>query len=286
MQGDVHRRAGERVAGLQARLGTSYVGECFRRTVGLKPIDRALAIASRGFVALLPLAIVSTSLSPAARNGGFAQGVIDRFGLDGQGAEDVRRLFATPSEVRGGLSVLGVLVLAYSVLGFARILTRVYEQAWQLPPSGLHGLARGLVWVAAAAAYVGFLAPLRGAATHATGRLVSDIVVLATYTACWLVTPQLLLAGRVPFRRLLPTAALTAAGMALAGVVAGVYMPGAMTTSAERYGLVGVAFTIVSWLTGIGAVLVVAAGIGAVTAERYVPPRAAPPVRAAGTRQP
>src|SRR4051812_25517807 len=144
---------------VRAWLQRSYAGQCVERVILLQPIDRALAIASRAFVALLPLAIVATSISPAARDGGFAQGLIDRFGLEGQGAADTRRLFATPAEVRGGVTILGLIVLVYSVLGFARILTRLYESAWGLPRSGIAGLTRGLLWIAAAVGYVGFLLP-------------------------------------------------------------------------------------------------------------------------------
>jgi membrane protein len=261
---------------VRAWLQRSYAGQCLERVILLQPIDRALAIASRAFVALLPLAIVATSISPAARDGGFAQGLIDRFELEGPGATAVRQLFATPAEVRGGVTILGLIVLIYSVLGFARLLTRLYEAAWGLPPSGIKGLTRGLLWIAAAAGYIAFLLPLRHTVEVHTDRAVSLSVVVVTLAGCWLLTPYLLLAGRIPFRSLLPTAMLTASGMAIASSFSTYYMPDAMTSSAQRYGLVGVAFSIVSWLTGIGVIILVAAAIGAVTAERWLPPPAVP----------
>src|SRR3954449_5760798 len=170
---------------LRARFQRSYAGQCVERVILLQPIDRALAIASRAFVALLPLALVATSVSPAARGGGFADALIDRFSLEGKGAEDTRLLFATPEEVRGGVTILGLLILIYSVLGFARLLSRLYEAAWRLPRSGIAGTTRGLLWIGAMVGYVGFLLPLRHTIADHTGRTVSVTLLLLTLTGCW-----------------------------------------------------------------------------------------------------
>jgi membrane protein len=255
---------------LRAWFEQTYLGACVERTLELRPFDRGLALASRAFVALLPLAIVMSALSPAARNGGFAGGLIDRFQLDGKGAQAVRELFATPSEVKGGVTAFGILVMLYSVYSFARLLARTYEAAWHLPKAGVGGAARGILWVLELALYVALLAPLRRFVDDNAGNVVADVVALSLATLVWLVTPYLLLAGRVPYRALLPTALLTAASLGIASAFSIIYMPNAITTSAARYGLVGVAFTFVSWLIGIGIVVVIAAAIGAVTAERYL----------------
>ena len=262
------------VAGVLAWFDTTFLGQCVDRILELQPFDRALAIASRAFVAIFPLAIVATSMSPAARSGGFAEGIIDRFDLEGDGAARVRQLFATPTEVRAGTTLLGILVLVFSVFSFARLLARTYEAAWRLPRSGVRGALRGLVWVAAIAGYVGFLMPLRTAVIDETGRIIGGAAVLTTTTLVWLFTPYVLLAGRIPYRSLLPTGVVTAVALGLASMASGVYMPEAIATAGARYGLVGVAFSLVSWLTGIGLALLVAAAVGAVAAERWVPPPA------------
>jgi membrane protein len=259
------------VVAVRRRLERSFVGLCVERVLELQPFDRSLALASRAFVALFPLAIVSTSLSPAARSGGFAQGLIDRFGLEGQGAELVRRLFATPDQVRGSVTILGLLVLVYSVFGFARLLTRLYEHAWRLPPAGARRMAHGLAWVAGAAAYIGFIAPLSTAIQHDAGPAVRHVLAFTIVTLWWLATPYVLLAGRIGYRRLLPTGIITAVAMGLAGIVSALYMPHEVTTLGARYGLVGVAFSLVSWLIGIALALLVSAAVGAVAAERWLP---------------
>ena len=259
---------------LHARFFDTFVGKCVERIVELQPFDRALAIASRAFIAIFPLAIVATSLSPTARSGGFAEGIIDRFGLEDQGAALVRQLFASPTQVRSSTTFLGIIVLVYSVFSFARLLARMYEAAWHLPKSGVRGAMRGLVWVAGLAAYAMFVLPLRNGVVNHTGRVLGDIVVLATAIAIWLFSPWVLLAGRVPWRSLVPTAIATTVTLGGVSVWSGLYMPGAITTAGARYGLVGVAFSLVSWLIAVGLALLVAAAIGAVGAERWAPPPA------------
>jgi membrane protein len=61
---------------------------------------------------------------------------------------------------------------------------------------------------------------------------------------------------------------LTATGMVAYSVGSLYYMPHAIEESADRFGSIGIAIAIVSWLIGVGFVLVVAAAFGAVLASR------------------
>ena len=56
---------------------------------------------------------------------------------------------------------------------------------------------------------------------------------------------------------------------ALATVASGIYLPVVMTWSAERYGLIGIAFALQSFLVVMGFVIVIGAVVGAVTSELY-----------------
>ena len=53
---------------------------------------------------------------------------------------------------------------------------------------------------------------------------------------------------RLPWRRLLPTGLLTAAGIAAYTIGSALYLPHIFTENAERYGLIGIAFGLVTWL--------------------------------------
>ena len=78
----------------------------------------------------------------------------------------------------------------------------------------------------------------------------------------WLLTPYLLLDGRVPWRRLVPQAGLCAVGVTILGVGCAIYVPRAMSSSAAEFGAIGVAFTLLSVLWAAGFVIVGAAAIG------------------------
>ena len=277
----------ERIAlDLQQRFEDTFVGQCVERIIELRPFERALGLASRAFIAGLPLAIVTTSLTASAREDGLAQGLIDRFGLTGAGADDVRELFATPAQVRGGITVIEILVLAYSMFSLGRLLARMYEQAWRLPRSGVPGALRGALWVIAMIGYGALVLPLRDFATHHTGRLIANVIVIALATTIWIFTPYALLAGRIGFRALLPTGLLTAVALDVVGLFGKLYLPEHITTSGERYGLVGVTFAVVEWLIVVSVALLMAAAVGAVIAERWLRPAKLDELRAAPRGRP
>jgi membrane protein len=277
-----------RLRALHAWFEPTFAGRCVERIVELQPFERALGLASRAFVAMLPLIIVASALSPAARHDGFADGLIDRFDLSGEGAAYVRQLFATPDQVRGSTNVVEIVVLLYAVFSFARLLARTYERAWRLPRAGFQGAFRGLVWVASVVGYIGVLVPLRTFATENTGTLVANGVVVLLSALVWLFTPYVLLAGRVRWQALVPTSVLTAIALGGTTLVGKVYLPHQFSTAGALYGLAGVSFTIVSWLIVLCIVILVAAAIGAVAGERWFTPQSTGEVRrsAAGGQTP
>jgi hypothetical protein len=56
---------------------------------------------------------------------------------------------------------------------------------------------------------------------------------------------------------------------AVLGVASGIYVPIVLEWSARRYGLIGVAFAIQSWLLVFALVIVVGAVVGAVVSDRF-----------------
>jgi membrane protein len=111
------------------------------------------------------------------------------------------------------------------------------------------------------------MSPLSGVA-----RLVATV---AIGVACWLVTPYLLLGRRLPWRRLVPTALLTAAGMAGVAVWSVLWMPHTIAASAEQFGVIGIGFALMSWLFA-AAIVIVIATAGGVTITDRLEQRGAP----------
>jgi membrane protein len=250
---------------LRERLRRTLPGKLVERFVELRPIERGLALGSKLFTAVVPAAILLSGLltSPDA----VANRLVDGLGLTGPGAAAIRQLFhAPPSESTTGVGIIGILVLLYSLLSFARTLQRLYEDAWRLPPVRT-GIVWGSVWLVTFAVYFSMATPF----AHLLGRhglTVSAFVVsLIGGAVLWSVTPAILLGRRVPLRALRRGGLATAVLLTLFNVGSRVYVPHSMTANTGRYGLVGVTFTLLTWLFAFCLVLVASAAAGAVLGD-------------------
>ena len=218
-------------------------------------IDRSLALGAQAFGAVIPLMIVLESVQRS--NDPLATDLIERFHLKGDAATVVQDAF-TATEGETTVTVFSVFFLVFSVLSFTRRLQRLYEETWKFEPRGLRGTGSGLVWLAFFAAYV----TLHPALDQLLARRGGLFLSLAGAFALGLFTPYLLLGRRLHWRRLVLQGALTAAGIAGLGIWSAIYMPRAIESSAEAYGSIGVAFAMLTWLWGLGGVLVAAAVYG------------------------
>lgn len=218
-------------------------------------IDRSLALGSQAFGALIPLLIVVETAQPG--HASLADDLIERFGLSGSAADTVHAAFAKPTD-QTTITGLGVVLVIFSTLSFTRRLQRAYEDSWGLPPRGVRGSGWGILWIACFALY----AELHPALDNVVHGLFAVTLSLGGALMIGLVTPYLLLGRRVAVRRLLLQAALTALGITLLGVWTALYMPHAIGTSAASYGVIGVAFAMLTWLWGLGFVLVLATVFG------------------------
>jgi membrane protein len=72
---------------------------------------------------------------------------------------------------------------------------------------------------------------------------------------------------------LVPADVITALGMSALGAATVIWMPHAVSDSAGRFGVIGIAFALLSWLVVAGFVLVGSATARAVIAERRWLPR-------------
>jgi membrane protein len=101
---------------------------------------------------------------------------------------------------------------------------------------------------------------------------VTGLVVL---TGFWWFTMWFLLAGRIPWRRLFPSAVATAIIWVAMQAVFSVFLSGMVTSDNRTYGPIGVVFALMSWLIAIGVVIILGAVTGVVWDERNLSFRAA-----------
>jgi membrane protein len=245
----------------------AFAGACLARIVAIEAVERAITIASLAFTALIPLGIVVGAVTPTSESNALVQSLVRRFGLQGETRHLLEQLFAPPEDVKSAVSVIGIALLLVSSLGFTRALQRVYEQSWQLPRMGIRGTPSGLLWLVCVVAYVALVAGIRDGIVDAAGPVLSDIVALLSLVAIWWITPWLLLSRRLGWRPLLPTALVTAFVATVIGIGSTLWMPDAIRDAAERYGQIGVAIALVSWLVVVGFGIVLCAAIGAVITQ-------------------
>lgn len=226
------------------------------RLMAFEIVDRSLVLGAQAFSALIPMLIVFASWG--ARDGrSMADSVIHRFDLEGDGATAVQRAFAAPAEGTS-TTVVGLLLVLVSALSFTRRVQSLFERSWDQERRGIRATSWGLGWLALFALYW-IMFPLISDALNGTLRW---MISLAGTFGFWLATPYLLLGRRVPWQHLLLQAALTAVGMTALTAGAALYAPHAIETSAEEFGAIGVAFSLLSLLWAAGFVVVVAAALG------------------------
>src|SRR5215218_3388675 len=238
------------------------------RLVELELFDRGVALASQAFVALIPFMVVVAALTPYGERSSFADSLVRRFKLTGETAAAVEELFSRPPEAASALTAFGLLLLIVSALSFCRALQRTYERAWRLRRLGWRSTPSHLVWLVVAGGYASLATALTTAAGEWLGEGGRLAMAFTLSFLLWLWTPYLLLGRRVERRALRATSALTASGVTGFGIASVFYMPQSIASASASFGSIGVAIAIVSWLIGLGFVIVAAAGIGAVIGER------------------
>jgi membrane protein len=77
-----------------------------------------------------------------------------------------------------------------------------------------------------------------------------------------------LLAGRVRWRKLLPSAILTGVFFAGLGVFSRFYFSSTIISDSRTYGTIGAVFSILTWFIAIGAVIILGAVAGVVWEDR------------------
>lgn len=237
-----------------------------RGLVDIEIFDRAMTLAAQAFSSILPIIIVLASFMPD-RAAELRDEIIDQLGVPASAQSVIEGALGDREVTANQIGLLGVLFVLVSATSFSRALVRMYCRAWDVPRPSARTAWR---WLAAVLAVVLSLLVVRTTILGLTGFRYEiaavGVVTLSVYAALWLYVPWLLLAGRIPVRLLVPGAVTSGLGLMVMTYVSQIYMPLALTSSATRFGPIGVAFTYLSWLFAAAFVLVVATVVGHVVA--------------------
>ena len=245
-------------------LRPDFLVRCLRRFQALEGFDRAIALASLTFSALIPLGIV---VSGALSDHSIGDHIVERFGLEGNGARAVNDLFDTGEDLASGFSAFSFFLLLVTILSFSRALQRLFERTWELPPLSVRNTKNGLIWLTGLVVYAVVTGVVR--ANYNEGVLeILTAAVLGLVSVLFVLWSGVLLSDRrITRHQLLPAAILVAVVGGLLAIGGDIYVPRLFNSYAGRYGAVGAVFALISWLFVLMVGLVSAVAIGREVSE-------------------
>jgi membrane protein len=155
------------------------------------------------------------------------------------------------------------------MLAVASSLQQIYEKVFRQDHLGRRDLHRLLTWIVVlCVVVVAESLAERPVSAVAAGGWLAPLVTVAIMTPFFWWTMHFLLAGRVPWRNLLPSAIITGVFYGSLGVFSKFYFSETIISDSKTYGTIGAVFAIMTWLIAIGAVIIPGAVAGVVWAER------------------
>jgi membrane protein len=212
----------------------------------------------------LPFTIVLSSLANTRVDDDLSRHI----GLNNRGAHIVETLFRNSPTHAVVPIVTGLLFSFAGIVSVVASLPVIYERLFDQQHRGWRDLPRYVAW---AVVVVGLLAA-EGIVDHPERRAAGPVLqalltfVIATLFFFW--TMHFLLDGRVPWRRLVRPALVTALLWVALAIFSSLYFSTTVIDDSKTYGTIGVVFTFLSWFILIGGVIVLGAASGAVWEAR------------------
>ncbi|MFL5824179.1 MAG: YhjD/YihY/BrkB family envelope integrity protein [Solirubrobacteraceae bacterium] len=255
----VRDRARRRLVAVRKRYEASWPGEIGHQLKALDFVNWITIFGASLLWSALPLIILLSSLADTRIDDDLSRHI----GLNGHGAHIVETLFrSTPAHGVGAI-LTGFLFCFTGVVAVVSSLTLIYERIFGQEPRGWHNLPRGILWIAALFALLAFDG-LTNHSERAAGHVVLDLVGLVTTTLFFWWSLHFLLAGRVPWRRLVRPALVSGLLWFGFALFSSLYFSSTVISDRHTYGTIGVVFSLLTWFFLIGGVVVLGAVLGAV----------------------
>ncbi|MFC6600037.1 ribonuclease BN [Kitasatospora paranensis] len=237
-----------------ARRGraVSVAREVWRQARTVELLQRCMAFAALSFVTLVPLLIVIAAAS-ATRGSGITGWFADGLGLTERGSRATRDLFTSRGQVLSTTTGIGIAALAVFGVSLMASIQTVYERIWHLDRGPWHAAWRQALGLAGLTGYILVAAwsghPWQHSAAQPALRLTATL--LGGILLFWWLQ-RLLLGSRVAWRRLLPGAVATMAGLAGLRFFSRLVFAPLLVSNAVSYGAVGTVLVLQTWLVGVG----------------------------------
>jgi len=249
-------------AGKQKYSGSS-ADVLWRRLNSVDFLNQGMTFAGTLLLCAFPFLIVVDALAGQST----ARALGRRLGLDRQAASDVGHLFASSHATVASVTGIAWVFLVLSGYSLAASLQGLYRRVFGLDSRTARDAPRALIWLVLLVVWL-FASGLVGPRVRAGGPVVFAVVGLTVFTLLWWFSMWLLLAGRIPWRRLLPSAVATGVCWLGMEAVFAVVFSGMVTSDQDEYGPIGTVFALMSYLIAIGVVVILGAVTGLVWQER------------------
>ena len=256
---------GKALSAARDRFEGSRAQSFLVRLKALDFADQAMLFGAGLLVSLLPFVILLSA---------FASQRVDddislRLGLDRRAAGIVDHLFTSaPASLNVGTATSLVFLIA-GMLAVASSLQQIYEKVFGQEHRGVRDLYRSLTWIVVLCLTVVLESLAERPVSHAVaGGWLAPLVTAAIMTPFFWWTMHFLLAGRVPWRKLLPSAIITGVFYGGLGIFSKFYFSETIISDSKTYGTIGAIFGIMTWFIAIGAVVILGAVAGVVWEDR------------------
>ncbi len=234
----------------------------------------AAAFTLQAFLSLFPLLLVGIAVAgfiSAGSDTDIAGRLIGELGLQGEAADTLKEALSTAESSRQTASVIGLLGLFWSGLGLVGGLQHAFNAVWQVNERGMKDKVFGLLWLAGAALLFVASAALTTALRWLPG-FIAPLGVVVTFLVSfglWLWTSKVLPNRDLTWRSLVPGALVGAVGVEVLKGAGAYWVPRAVASSSQLYGVLGIIFAILAWLLLFGRLLVYSAVVNVVLYERH-----------------
>jgi len=259
------RPAGRKALSAARNWFEGSVAQCFVRQ--LRELDFASQATLFGaglLVSVLPFVILLSAFSSQRIDDDISL----RMGLNRRAAGVVDHLFTSAPASLNAATVTGLVFVTAGLLAVASSLQQIYEKVFRQAHRGLRDLLRLLAWIVVLCLAVAFDSVAERPVSRAAGGWLAPLVTVAVLTPFVWWTMHFLLAGRVPWRRLLPSAIITGVFFGGLGVFSKFYFSETIISDSKTYGTIGEIFGIMTWFIAIGAVIILGAVAGVVWEDR------------------
>lgn len=227
-------------------------------------INKGMLFAAILLLCFFPFLIVASALAGRSAVNGIAL----HLGLNHRAAMDMSKAFAPPSSTSAAISGTGYVFFIFGGIAAATAVQDLYERAFELESKGMKDTLRRIVWLGVVIG-LAFGSGLVGRSVHhAIGPVGLALLGFIVFTGFWWLTMRLLLGRRVHWRALLPSAIATGVCWVGMTIVFKLTFSSMVIDDYKKYGAIGVAFALMSWLIAIGVVIILGAVVGVVWRER------------------